>query len=494
MSETQLVPSVSLPNSKLYAGAVTGFVRSLCELEKLDRRSVNRLCLAVEEAFINAVAHGIPAGHDSLLTLSLCFQLNTAIASLRYHGYPIDPDMLPSIPAAADGEAAPGLGLLFMHRIAERVEFINHGSKGQETRLTIQMGGELDVPHSSEPPTAAQKPVSPPPAYSVRKMRDEEAVEVARMAYLAYGDTYPHENIYFPERVREMNRQKSMVSLVAVTDKGDVVSHAALIVNEKKYPGFGELGLGFTKPESRGSGCAGRVWNALLAEAQALGLYGAFGMAVTSHPITQRCCHKMGLKDCAFIAAGAPPVNFQKLANLENRESFLLQFKLFKKLHPAPLFAPPAHEEMIRALCGGLGVKPALSTADPGLAPEGPGRMSVATEPALGVGRFSVLEIGTDTFVRIHALSLSMLISGCASLTVRIPLNSQYAPWLAEALESEPGWFFGGVMPDAEAGFNLVMQHTGKYRTDYSRLAAECEETRRFLEYIREQDEQSREI
>ncbi|WP_320171838.1 ATP-binding protein [Maridesulfovibrio sp.] len=494
MSETQFIPSVSVPNSKFYADTVTNFVRNLCELEKLNRGSVNRLCLVVEEAFINAVSHGIPAGHDSLLKLSVFFQSNKTIVSLHYHGYPLDPDMLPSIPAAANGEAAPGLGLLFMYGVAERVEFINHGSKGQETRLTLHMGDELDVPHSPEAPPAVEKKVSPPPAYSVRKMRDEEAVEVARMAYLAYGDTYPHENIYFPERVREMNRQKSMVSLVAVTDKGDVISHAALIVNEKEYPGFGELGLGFTKPESRGSGCAGRVWSALLAEAQAMGLYGAFGMAVTSHPITQRCCHKMGLKDCAFLAAGAPPVDFQKLANLENRESFLLQFKLFKKLNPAPLYPPSAHKEMISTLCGQLGVIPTFSSSDHDLVPEGPGRMSVATEPAMGIGRFSVLEIGKDTFSRVRSLSLSMLISGCASLTVLIPLNSPHAPWLVEALESEPGWFFGGVMPDAKVGFNLIMQCTGKYRIDYSRLAVEGRDTRRFLEYIKEQDEQSRKI
>lgn len=490
MTDSSLTPHVTVPNTLDYTAVLTGFVRNMCQTRNIDRQKANRLCLAVEEAFLNAVQHGFPEDQESTVTLFFSLQADKATASLRYVGYPLDPGLLPKLPRpGADGS---GLGLLFMHTMVDQVEFLNHGAKGQETRLTMHMGVRFAQPDpallvDTEPQTAERGRID----YVIRALRPEEAVEVARLAYLSYGDTYPYEDIYYPDRVRELNRLGRLKSFVAVANDGEILSHAALAFGEDS--GMAELGLAFTRPSRRGLGCMKRLWETLLDEARQMHLYGAFILAVTSHPFTQKCSHGLGFADCALLAAEVPGLRFNKISEAAERESILFECRLFSPTTELTLYPPPRHENMIRALGEKLGVRPRYAHTPANACPPGNGRMRLVTKPAFGTATFVVTEFGADLFSTIQATALHLLINGNAPLFLHVPLNSPHAPALVARLEKEPGWFFAGIVPNTATGFDLVLQHTGKYTLDYTRLAAASEEVSALFAYVRHQDEQARE-
>lgn len=51
---------------------------------------------------------------------------------------------------------------------------------------------------------------------------------VARLFYAVYGDGYPIDTYYIPERLAEENCRGTIRSVVARTVSGDVISHVAL--------------------------------------------------------------------------------------------------------------------------------------------------------------------------------------------------------------------------------------------------------------------------
>ncbi len=253
-----------------------------------------------------------------------------------------------------------------------------------------------------------------------------------------------------------------------------------------------ELGLAFTKPSRRGLGCMSKLWAALLDEAKRMNLFGAFILAVTSHPYTQKCSHSFGFSDCAFLAADVPGLKFNKISESHDRESILVECRLFRHNNELPLYAPPNHEKMIRAICTRLGAEPLFKTAAHPPSLSAPGRLKVLTKPAFGTALMHVEEYGTQTFKKIQATSLSLLMNGLAPLFLYMPLDSPHAPELAARLEAEPGWFFAGVIPKEHTGFELIMQHSGKHKLDFSSLAPASEEVQSLLSYVQTCNARSR--
>ena len=71
---------------------------------------------------------------------------------------------------------------------------------------------------------------------------------VARLFYAVYGDGYPIDTYYIPERLAEENRCGTIRSVVARTAAGDVVSHVAFYRSSPPNPNLYEYGVGLTLP------------------------------------------------------------------------------------------------------------------------------------------------------------------------------------------------------------------------------------------------------
>ena len=87
--------------------------------------------------------------------------------------------------------------------------------------------------------------------YTAAYFEPSDGPGVARLFYAVYGEGYPIDTYYIPERLAEENRLGNIRSVVARTDSGDVVAHVAFYRSSPPNPHLYEYGVGLTLPSYR---------------------------------------------------------------------------------------------------------------------------------------------------------------------------------------------------------------------------------------------------
>jgi len=139
-----------------------------------------------------------------------------------------------------------------MKQFIDDVSIRNLGRKGMETHLFKHLNNKqirelisakelAEVEQEKSAQTLPKGSVK----YTIRRMQPSQAVDVSKGAYSSYGYTYVHEDVYYPDRVRELNNTDKLISFVAITDQQEIIAHNA-IENENGMPP--ELGYLFTPP------------------------------------------------------------------------------------------------------------------------------------------------------------------------------------------------------------------------------------------------------
>ena len=98
-------------------------------------------------------------------------------------------------------------------------------------------------------------------------MQSHEAIEVSKCFYKSYGYSFVYRQIYYPDRIIELNEIGQMESVVAVTPDNEVIGHCALLRWDSR-PDVAEIGLAVVKPEFRGQGCLTRLTEYLIEKAK----------------------------------------------------------------------------------------------------------------------------------------------------------------------------------------------------------------------------------
>ena len=96
-------------------------------------------------------------------------------------------------------------------------------------------------------------------AFVVDRFVPDDAKGIVRLFYAVYGDGYPIDTFYIPERLIEENACGNIRSVVARTERGDVVSHVALYRSSPPNPQLYEYGLGLTLPSYRSTLAFARI-------------------------------------------------------------------------------------------------------------------------------------------------------------------------------------------------------------------------------------------
>jgi len=473
------------PNKLGYLTLVRTFMTQVTVMAGLPCEEAQRLLLAVDEAFTNALRYGFEPGVEAELRFRFEAQNGTARVRLTYVGLPFDPEQIPGHTLDPTSEPPErGLGLGLMRALCDRVELRNLGRGRIETVLTKHYAAP-DFPESR---SSAEPAISPSPQdYEFRPMRPDEAVEVSRLAFLAYGDSYSYECLYFPARIRDMNEEGSLCSWVAITSSGEVAAHGALL-RESSHSPIAEMCAGLTKPGHRSRGCMDGLAHGLLDSASNIGVSTVFVTAVTSHTYSQRSVSKFGLRECALLLAGAPPTQFRAIAeHAAQRESFLLMMRTFSPPTVPYLYPPQQHAVMTARIFARLGFTPEYDTA--GALPESDSRTLLIAKTRLefNVGMITVQEYGPDFVEALRAHQRSLRSQGVQVLRLGLPLANPATATLGPLTE-QLGFFFCGAVFAESGGVQLLLQHLGGQFYDYSMLQFATAEGRELAAYTRDAD------
>lgn len=282
-----------------------------------------------------------------------------------------------------------------------------------------------------------------------------DALAVARLFYAVYGDGYPIDTVYMPQRLIEENHAGSIRSVVARTPCGDVVAHVAVYRSSPPNARLYELGLALTLPAYR-SGTAFCRASQLATKLQGnSGIDGFFGEAVCNHVASQKLITHVGGKETALEPALMPANAYEKEASASGRVGCLVSSRVVRDDH-RPLFVPEPYRDELDCLMDGLGLDRELHGAGTDR-PDGNAKIDVARFDSAGVARCTLDQPGHDLGVQMAEIENELRQAGYALIQFYVDLGQADCGALVEQLR-ERGFSLGGLLPIWFGSDGLLMQ------------------------------------
>ncbi len=496
MKKSQNAPRLTVPNDMSFLPVVLAFVREAAKLMGFEKDDLQRIEVGTEEAVSNILQHAFEPGQEETLELE-CEQAALGLnIVIREKGMPFDPASLPKydLEKATTEFSAQGLGNHLLMKMMDGVSFYNLGRDGKETHLLknltakpvqdylpADVAARIQASSEQKPDTVEKIP------YSVRLMKPEEAVDVAKCAYMSYGYTYVHDVIYYPERIRQLNDSGDLISIVAVADSGAIMGHIGLVADDFDRSVF-EGGMAFVNPAYRGQGCLNRLLDVMFEEAAARGHTGVFGRATATHPFSQKGILKYDMHPCAVIISNLPPAKYKGIEQDSTvRRSSLYSFRYIVKPEGQMVYAPPHHRDMLEKLYDGIHALPEF--AEPLADSSGAQHdASLAIESGHNqTATISVQRTGPGLLEEVRRTVKRLCADRVETIYLYLSLNDAAAAASVSGLE-DLGFFFGGIFPGALGKDRLMLQYLNNQVYDYDSLSIASPLGCELLDYIRARD------
>jgi len=430
-----------------------------------------------ESASVELVSERIPAG----LRLSL-----------RDQGLPFSPA------EGGSGDAETESPLYGLNAYFDEVRFQNRGRDGKEIILTKHLPDPSITDDtaacawdSSEEPGSRRRNASAEDHCTVRRLKPSDALEVSQTVYRAYGYSYPHDYVYYPEKIAELNRRGDIFSAVAVAENGEIAGHCSLRRWEEN-PRIAEMAQGVVKPQFRSRGCFAQLTEYLIDVARGQGLAGIFGEAVTTHPYSQKTALQFGLRDCALFSGLIPAAaDFKGLGGRPaGRGSMLVQFRYLKMPASRPVYAPLSHRTMIAEIFANLGCAPDLRTPPPEAERPAASEAAVTVKlsRSLNLARIRIDRYGRNAGELLREQTRGLCRQKWDAIHLLLDLADPATAHFAKRFE-ELGFFFAGVLPcGLPTGDALFLQHLNQLGVAYETIRTESAFAARLADYVRRCD------
>jgi anti-sigma regulatory factor (Ser/Thr protein kinase)/GNAT superfamily N-acetyltransferase len=447
---------LTVPADLRFLEMIRGYVRELAAAAKLSDREVIGLELAAEEATVNIIEHTFPDGRPGDIFFRGEIGQAELVLSIRDEGLPFHTDLdRAAEPGSGEDEAAArDLGLRIIRHEVDEARFENLGRRGKVLHLVKRLYA-VAGPGPDSP--ALKVEAAPPQRYEIRTMRSEEAVQVARVFWLAYGYSYRREDFYRPEGLLHLVGSGRVASMVAVAENGEVVGHVGLFRPEPVRTA--EEAMLVVSPAHRGRGIMEALSRAVEVKARDMGLLGMSINVVTSHAISQRDAFRQGSMPCGLDLASSPPFLFKALDIGDappQRESVLHCFRYFDFPPPVNIHVPPRHREMVSHIYSRLGQP--YGFGGPASATE-PGEYRIDFDRTLNKGVIRVLRADDGQWPELLRAADDLAdYAGAEVVELDLPLAQPAAALLCRRAE-ESGFFFAGIRPlEAPDGDVLRLQ------------------------------------
>jgi hypothetical protein len=278
---------------------------------------------------------------------------------------------------------------------------------------------------------------------------------VARLFYAVYGDGYPIDTYYIPERLAEENRRGTIRSVVARTASGNVVSHVALYRSSPPNPNLYEYGVGLTLPAYRSTMAFFRITQLLMKLVGHDGIDGFYGEAVCNHIITQKLSMQAQALETALEPALMPARAYETEQSAVGRVGCMVYFRVERDCRRR-LHIPAPYRDELSFIMGGLKLDRELVEADMALPGSG-GEIEVKRFDFAGVARCTVTTPGTGLASRLAALESELKSDNYALSQFFVDLGKPWSGGVVEQLRNE-GYSLGGLLPVWFGDDGLLMQ------------------------------------
>ncbi|HSK82251.1 MAG TPA: ATP-binding protein [Rubrobacter sp.] len=455
MAEMKATPEESIARVTISADA--GFLPPVIEFVKqltfrLGLEDAEHVDRALELVCLNVIEHAFGPEEEGFFDVQVLRRPGYVVVAVEDQGLPFDYKRL------QDGEDRTVLETL--HRSFDETRFVNLGRRGNRVELLKHLPHPdvrdhlpEDEHRSTVEATAAQEDVP----LEIRMMHPDESFELSRCVYRSYGYSYDWDDIYYPDRIRELQEKGLMSSCVAVTPGGDFVGHLAIIM---EHPGslVGEAGQAVVDPRFRGHHLFPKMKTFMARWAGDAGMYGLYSEATAVHPYSQRGNLHLGARETGFLLGYIPAsVSYKQIGEERagRRASVALFYMRVRDEPQREIYPPLPYLEAVRRVVEHNGLRRTIGEIpDPALQPT---RMSVEVRQDHNLAFVRVEEPGADLEELVHSHLQDLSLHRVDCVYVDLPLSQPATPIAAAGLQNL-GVFFGGIIPEAHPGGGDVLR------------------------------------
>ena len=435
---------LSVPADLRFLAIVQGFVRELAVAAGVPSDEALLLEVDSEEAFVNILKHAYPGCNPGDIHIEGMLGESELDISFRDEGIPFGTLPEHCLESFQEDGTVPesGLGFRLIRNAADEVRFENLGRRGKALRLIKRLTGAA---WTGPAPEVNEIPPAPEQKYEIRPMLPDEASQIPRLFWLAYGYTYKNEDFYRPEGLLHLIGSGHVISFVAVGETGEVAAHAGLL-RPDPVP-MAEMALLVVAPAHRGRHIMDSLARALADKAAAMGLNGLSGNPVTSHPISQKEVYRLGFVPCGLDLAACPPRRFKALITGDVRPQRESYVHCFQYLTPPPevvAHLPVRHRALVNRIYENL--KQQCIMGEPAPA-SSPGDFRIHFDSGLQKGVITVTTSDERQWPEILRVVQDLEeLAGAEVVNIDLPLAQPATALLFERAE-EAGFVFTGIRP-----------------------------------------------
>lgn len=494
MTSRSEISTLIIPARLSYGAVAASYVQAVAGHLGFDGKQSHQLAETFGLLLKDLLVHAFEPDTTQDVHIS-CEQIPMGLkAVIREKGLPLAPDELPSLHARRRSSFPFHLGnhLTCVQDAWDEALFQNLGPAGASVQLVkYRLGSRsIPVPESNLTTPLHANGQGEPESFQVRPFIPADAQAVVRLFYQTYGYSYPHEYLYYPERLTALNSEGTLRSFVAVSPHGELAGHIALFFS-RDHHSLAEMGAAVVTPGSRGHSCLLQLTEYALAEARKCQLRALFVQAVTNHSYSQRVAESIHFIPCGLLVGyGSSSMTFKKIhEDLPQRESLLLLYRSLEPVSPVALYPPDQHKEWICSLYAGMRRDPIILPPPSDLQASLPcqGLIELSTFQTIGTATIRVKSIGKDTREDIRHTLKHLCQGHFESILLDIDMGQPGAPDLITCCETL-GFFVAGILPGFNDAETIILQYLNNVPIDYDQIQVASPRAQEIKTYIRERD------
>ncbi|NPA58519.1 MAG: GNAT family N-acetyltransferase [Aquificae bacterium] len=434
--------SLKLPNQVGVIQPSVDFVYSWGLEHGLSEKEASELATAFDELITDVVlfAFGDNEGEFSVMLKDTLSQLEITVHEL---GEPFDPNRHKySVEKVLSEGNFDGSGFEVIKNLVDHFIYIYKGKAGKEYRIIK----EIKHPHITQLFTQEELAVEPEKAvsYQIAPVSEEDAEDIARLIYRAYGYTYPKEDMYYPDRIVKALKEGKKFGVIVRTDRGEAVGYFAVIMSTDSN--IGEVGEVVVSPKHRGKGIMKMMMKALIDMAKARGLEGLFGEAVTVHTISQRVNAKFGFKSTALVLGFFPYIEYKGFEHKQQRISVVIDFLPLKERKVVSAYLPEDYRKILKEIYANMGIELKNIPVRKELKLAEKSNISLQINYRFETAVVVVRDYGEDFESRIDKNIQALEEKGMKGIYIDLPLDEAFTKKAVPILKKK-GFVFSGLMP-----------------------------------------------
>jgi len=484
MQEEQQVARITLVAKVEFLPAVASFVREISVKLGLAGNDIEQLELVVEEACMNVIEHAFDPEERGSFDVVILRKPGQVVVAVEDQGLPFDFRKF-------DVEKKSGLGVILMKAFADEIHFLNLGRRGKRVELVKNLpykDVEAYISQEEKDRTLSLPPLSKDIPLTIRLMKPDDSVDLARCVYRCYGYTYANGDVYYPDRVRELLESGLLISHVALSPDNEIIGHIA-IRKESPDARIGERGQAVVDPRYRGHGLLNKLIGASVGHAKSVEMYGTYGEAVTVHTYSQKAAFSMGARETGVLLGFTPATMLFKKIQEKDRQQRQAAVLLYTRVNEEPWrdVYPPFHHQAIirriyernnfrRNIMKAIDVK---KSAD--ISPSSQVDVKVQTEASRAFMHVAQYGADLEELVKFRLRELCLRRIDC--IYIDLPLSHPATPKFCASMEML-GFFFAGVIPEMSEGDVLRLQYLNNVDTDLGSIQIASDFGKELLDYV----------